>query len=499
MSPNEAIPSESTEAARSHPSRRNVLKGVGALGAAAGLGGALLPGAAASAAPAAEPARIKGKEKSMANVPFEGFDEVRVGIIGLGNRGGDQAMRWAAVSTITAVCDIRPDHVAETISRVMAQGFQDKEPVGYSNGEEDFERLVRRDDIDLIYIATPWEWHHPMAKAAMEHGKHVAIELPIAPHLDDIWDLVRTSERTGKHCMLLENVNYFRPEMQMFNMAKAGLFGELQHASGGYVHDLRWPYTFGGAYYPEHWRRRWQTRMNAAHYPMHGLGPVSACLDINRGDRFDELVAVASRPKALALFREEDPRVGADHPSWDDDPYISGDRKQVFIKTVNDRFIRVEHDVNSPHPYSRETTLTGTRGSLELDNARIYLESLGHTNHAWRTGSAFSTIMNQHDHWIWPALQNLASQYGGHGGGDFISIFRMVQLMRLGMTPDIDVYDSAAWCSVIPLSHESLKGKGFKSVKVPDFTRGHWTEARPTFDRPRPEDPWLDGNGRPRR
>lgn len=160
------------------------------------------------------------------------------------------------------------------------------------------------------------------------------------------------------------------------------------------------------------------------------------------------------------------------------------------------RFIRIEHDVNSPHPYTRETTITGTRGSLELDNARLYLESLGHTDHAWRTGSAYSSIMNQYDHWLWPALQQLAGQYGGHGGGDFISIFRLIQLMRLGMTPDIDVYDSAAWCSVIPLSHESLKhhptGK-LHPVKVPDFTRGHWTEARPTFDRPRPDDPWLEG------
>jgi hypothetical protein len=232
--------------------------------------------------------------------------------------------------------------------------------------------------------------------------------------------------------------------------------------------------------------------MNAAHYPMHGLGPVSACLDINRGDRFEELIAVATVPLALERFREEDPRVGPDHSAWDDDEYISGDRTQVFVSTAQGRFIRVEHDVNSPHPYSRETMLKGTLGSLELDNSRIYSEPLGHTNHSWRTGNTYNTIMAQFDHWIWPTLQQLAGQYGGHGGGDFISIWRTVQLMRLGMTPDIDVYDSAAWCSVIPLSDESLKTGRLKPVKVPDFTRGHWQEARPTFDRERPEDPWLD-------
>lgn len=484
---------------RYRPSRRDIIRTGAALGAAAGLGGTAA-GAAAAATDASgaddnrrEPPRIKGRERSMAEVPFEGFEQVRVGLIGVGERGGGQDVRWGAVSNISAVCDIRPERVSRTVGRIMAQGFQDNEPVGYSNGEEDFLNLVRRDDIDLVYVATPWEWHYPQAKAAMEHGKHVAVELPISPHLDEIWDLVRTSERTGKHCMLLENVNYFRPELRMFNMAKAGLFGELQHASGGYVHDLRWPYFFGGAYYPEHWRRRWQTRMNALHYPMHGLGPVSAALDINRGDRFAELVAVSSPPMNLALFRENDPRVGPDHSSWDDDEYISGDRHTALIKTANGRMIRVEHDVNSPHPYSRETTLTGSGGVVELDNARIYLESLGHDNHSWRTGSAFNTIMAEHDHWLWPALEDLADQYGGHGGGDFIAIFRLVQLMRLGMTPDIDVYDSAAWCSVIPLSHESMKRGRIQAVKVPDFTRGFWEDPRPTFDRERPDDPWLDG------
>ncbi|SEG89050.1 Predicted dehydrogenase [Nonomuraea solani] len=466
------------------PSRRNLLKSGIVLGAATGIGG--------TPAAAWEPPPDR-RERSMVDVPFEGFEKVRVGLIGLGNRGGSQDVRFGAVATITAVCDIRPERVSRTITRIMQQGFQDVEPVGYSAGEEDYLNLVRRDDIDLIYVATPWEWHYPQAKTAMEHGKHVAVELPISPYLNEIWNLVRTSERTRKHCLLLENVNYFRPEMQMFNMVQAGLFGDVQHGSGGYVHDLRWPYLFGGAYYPEHWRRRWQTRMNALHYPMHGLGPVSASMGINRGDRFDELVAVASVPKALALFREEDPRVGADHSSWQDKPYISGDRHTCFVTTVNGRFIRVEHDVNSPHPYTRETTLTGTRGSVELDNARVYLESLGHNDHAWRTGGAYTEILKRYDHWLWPLLERLADQYGGHGGGDFVSIFRLVQLMRLGMTPDIDVYDSAAWCSVIPLSHESLKADGLRPVKVPDFTRGRWKDPRPTFDRPQPEDPSLAG------
>ena len=414
----------------------------------------------------------------MTNVPFEGFDEVRVALLGVGNRGMGQARRWAAVSTVTAIADIRRSQAEEAADRVVAESGQER-PAVYANGEEDYLNLLQRDDIDLVYVATPWEWHHPMAKAAMEHGKHVAVELPIAPYLKDIWDLVRTSELTRKHCMLLENVCYFRPEMRVLMMAEEGLFGDLLHGSGGYVHDLRDPYMFHGAYYPEGWRRQWHTRMNANHYPMHGLGPVSAAMDVNRGDRFDRLVSITSPSMGLALYREEN--MPPDHPSWED-TYISGDRNTCFIQTANGRFIRVEHEVTTPHPYTRRTTLVGTRGVWD-ENLGIYLETLGHDNHAWRD---FGDDFAQYDHWLWQDIGGSAEEYGGHGGGDFISIFRTIQCMRLGLTPDIDVYDSAAWCSVIELSERSLEA-GSRAVAVPDFTRGHWQEERPGLTRGRPE------------
>lgn len=459
------------------PSRRTVLRSGAALGAATGLGFAGGLPAAADELSSPEPAR-RGRERTMTNVPFEGFEEVRVAILGVGNRGGSQAKRWAAVSTITAIADIRREQAEAAADSAVNESGQAR-PAIYSNGEEDYLNLLQREDIDLVYIATPWEWHYPMAKAAMEHGKHVAVELPIAPHLDEIWDLVRTSEKTRKHCMLLENVCYFRPEMRVLMMAEQGLFGDLLHASGGYVHDLRDPYMFHGAYYPEGWRRKWHTRMNASHYPMHGLGPMSAAMDVNRGDRFDRLVSVTSPALGLALYREEN--MPPDHPSWGEE-YISGDRNTCFIQTVNGRFIRAEHEVTTPHPYTRRTTLVGTRGVWD-ENLGIYLESLGHDNHSWRD---FGDDFAKYDHWLWKDIGGSAEEYGGHGGGDFISIFRTIQCMRLGITPDIDVYDSAAWCSVVPLSEKSLKVGG-GAVKVPDFTRGYWEEERPGLTRGRPE------------
>jgi hypothetical protein len=459
------------------PSRRNVLRSGAMLGAAAGLGVSGGLPAAADEPSTREPTRTR-RERRMTDVPFEGFDEVRVALLGVGNRGLDQARRWAAVATVTAIADIRRSQAEAAADAVVKENGQAR-PAIYADGEEDYLNLLQRDDIDLVYVATPWEWHHPMAKAAMRCGKHVAVELPIAPRLDDIWDLVRTSEHTRKHCMLLENVCYFRPELRVLTMSKQGLFGSLLHGSGGYVHDLRDPYMFHGAYYPEGWRRQWHTRMNANHYPMHGLGPVSATMDINRGDRFDRLVSITSPAMGLALYREEN--MPPDHPSWED-TYISGDRNTCFIQTANGRFIRVEHEVTTPHPYTRRTTLVGTRGVWD-ENLGIYLETLGHDNHTWRE---FGDDFAKYDHWLWRDIGDSAEEYGGHGGGDFIAIFRLVQCMRLGLTPDIDVYDSAAWCSVIPLSEMSLQG-GSRAVRVPDFTRGHWEEERPGLSRGRPE------------
>lgn len=421
-------------------------------------------------------------EQPMVDIAFEGYSEVRVGIIGLGNRGLAQLKLLLAIegARVTAVFDLDADRTQRAVDAVRATSDQPA-PAAYSGSADAYLELVARDDIDLVYVATPWEWHHPQAKAAMDHGKHVSVELPIATTLDDIWDLVRTSERTGRHCMLCENSNYARHELRLLRMVKEGLFGELLHGAGGYVHDLRHPYLFGGSYQPEGWRRRWQTRTNANHYPMHGLAPVAACMGINRGDRFERLLSVSSPARALAAYRSE--HMPADHPSWEDE-YVTGDRTTCFIQTAGGRFLRSEHEVNTPHPYSRANSLVGTHGAWTDDPQRIYLESLGHTDHQWRD---FDNGFAEYDHWLWREIGDSAERHGGHGGMDFITLWRTIQLMRLGLTPDIDVYDSAALCSVVPLSATSIE-LGSQPVAVPDFTRGHWQAERPGLERERPDE-----------
>lgn len=441
------------------------------------LGGAAAAGAAFTFARRAEadeadaPARRRG-QRSMVGVPYERHASVRVGIIGLGNRGASMAPLWAAVPgcTVRAVCDVRKDRATKVARELVADGHQ--RPVALGGSESSYLDLVKRDDIDFVYIATPWEFHYEQARAGLEHGKHVGVELPIATELHELWSLVDTSEREKKHLLLMENCNYDRNETAMIRMAHEGLLGDITSGAGGYLHDLR-ELLFSDTYYTDAWRRLWHTRSTASFYPMHGLAPISNCMDINRGDRYVTLEATATPAKGLAEYRERHMPKG--HASWDE-TYINGDRITCMINTHQGRMIRAEHAVSSPMPYSRINTLEGSLGIIEDYPSRIYFEP-EHSGHQWRD---FKPFGEKWEHWLWRKVGDDASANGGHGGMDYIMCWRIVQQMRTGQVPDWDVYDSAAWCAPVPLSVTSLKKQ--KAVRVPDFTRGEWKKSRPGVD-----------------
>ncbi|MFB8077208.1 Gfo/Idh/MocA family protein [Streptomyces sp. NPDC056013] len=462
-------------------SRRLLLGGALATGAAAaGVGTAhASPAAQADAVPAAVPRRRPG-QKSMIDVPYDAYGTVRVGVIGLGNRGSGMAEGWSVVPgcTVTAVCDIRADRARRTADQLVAKGKP--RPAEYGGSDASFTQMLERDDIDLVYIATPWEFHYQQGRAAMLAGKHVIVELPIATGLDELWDLVDTSERTRRHLMLAENCSYGRNELAMLKMAHEGLFGDITNGHGGYLHDLR-ELLFSDTYYTDAWRRRWHTRSTASFYAMHGLAPVAAAMDINRGDRMTVLRATATEPKGLADYRER--FVPRSHPSWKE-TYVNGDLVTCLIDTAKGRVIRAEHDVSSPRPYSRINSLAGSRGIFEdyagvmaTSGGRIYVEP-DHGGHSWR---AFDSYRKEFDHWLWKKIGDDAANNGGHGGMDYVLQWRTVQLMRAGLVPDIDVYDSAAWCSPVPLSVKSLAAGG-RPVEIPDFTRGAWVNLRVGLD-----------------
>ncbi|MEU6611396.1 Gfo/Idh/MocA family oxidoreductase [Streptomyces shenzhenensis] len=462
-------------------SRRLLIGGALATGAAAaGIGSA--QAAAHDPAAATPPAPRRGPgQKSMINVPFDVHRTVRVGVIGLGNRGSAMAEGWAAVPgcTVTAVCDIRADRARRTADRLVSQGKP--RPAEYGGSQESYARMLRRDDIDLVYIATPWEFHHRHGRAALLAGKHALVELPVATELDELWDLVDTSERTRRHLILSENCSYGRNELAMLKMAHDGLFGDVTNGHGGYLHDLR-ELLFSDTYYTDSWRRLWHTRSTASFYPMHGLAPIAAAMDINRGDRMTVLRATATEPKGLADYRER--FVPRSHPSWRE-TYINGDLITCLIDTAKGRVIRAEHDVSSPRPYSRINSLAGTRGIFEdyagtsATGGRIYVEP-DHSGHSWRD---FDTYRKEFDHWLWKTIGDDAANNGGHDGMDYVLQWRTVQSMRAGLVPDIDVYDAAVWCSPVPLSVKSLAAGG-RPVQIPDFTRGAWVNRRPGLDSP---------------
>ncbi|HYJ67401.1 MAG TPA: Gfo/Idh/MocA family oxidoreductase [Nocardioidaceae bacterium] len=485
-------------------SRRAFLKGGTASGAALGISG-LAGGFTAEAAAdtARAPAGVAAPKGSMIGVPFEPRDVVRVAVIGLGNRGGGMAELWAQHPDVrvTAICDVRPERVESVAAQLRSMGH---DPATYAGGDPSYEaaldaselamnnrdadqpyaEMCARDDIDFIYVPTPWEWHFPMAMTAMRHGKHVGTEVPLTMEMDHLWALVAASERTRRHCFLMEQIVYSQNEMRILRMAHEGKFGDLLHGAGGYNHDIR-GLMFGleGSYYPSNWRRLWHTRRDGCFYPTHGLAPIAACMDINRGDRFTSLISGSTPAMGLELYREE--HAPPDHDSWGED-YVAGDRSVTLVETARGRLIRVEHDVSHPHPYSRLNHLAGTRGIFEDftggsgtdgGGTRIYLEP-DHSGHEWGSFDAYADF----DHWMWKFPDDPGT---GHGGSDSKEVWRFVQMMKLGLVPDHDVYDGAVWTVVNPLSTKSLERNG-APVQIPDFTGGHWREYRDGIDSPRP-------------
>jgi predicted dehydrogenase len=297
----------------------------------------------------------------------------------------------------------------------------------------------------------------------MENGSHAATEVPAAYTLEDCWKLVEVAEAREKHCVMMENCNYDRPEMMVFHMARLGLFGEILHAECGYLHDLR-AIKFEDAH-EGLWRRWHATQRNANLYPTHGLGPVANVMDINRGDAFAYLVSMSSPSRGLQEWREA--HVPAGDPKRSE-RYVLGDVNTSLIMTANGRTIYVSHDTNLPRPYSRIHLVQGTRGLFQGYPDRVYVEGRS-PEHRWEEMSVY---LEEFDHPLWKDLDRM-SEGAGHGGMDFIEDYRLVKCLREGLPTDMNVYDAAAISAVGPLSEWSVANGG-KPAAFPDFTRGRW-------------------------
>ena len=415
-------------------------------------------------------------QQSMLGFAADPIEHVRVGLIGLGDRGTGAVWRFPYIedATIVALCDLYPERV-ERAQKVLDYLGAPRAQYEFS-GEEGYKELCERDDIDLVYLAVPWQLHTPIAVYAMEHGKHVAIEVPAATSIKECWDLVNTSERTRKHCMMLENCCYDFFELTCLNMIQQGLFGEVVHAEGSYCHNLE-PYWDN---YQGDWRMTYNKDHHGDVYPTHGIGPICQDLNIHRGDKMDVLVSMDTDAFAGQAKADERYGVGA-VPK-----YANGDNTSTLIRTRNGKTMLIEHRVVTPQPYSRMYQIQGTKGyankypneGLALGGAE--LKNVAYDNldaESFMSDADRDAIMQAYKVPFVSEIEDLARKVGGHGGMDFIMDYRLIYCLHHGLPLDQDVYDAAEWSSLVELTEVSINN-GSMPVVMPDFTRGEWNKVQ---------------------
>ena len=413
-------------------------------------------------------------QQSMLGFAAEPIEHVRVGLIGLGDRGTGAVRRFPFLedATVVALCDLLPERVerAQTILEELGA----PRAIYEFSGEEGYKALCERDDIDLVYLAVPWQLHTPIAVYAMEHGKHVAIEVPAATSIKECWDLVNTSERTRKHCMMLENCCYDFFELTCLNMIQQGVFGEVVHVEGSYCHNLE-PYW---DQYQGDWRMTYNKDHHGDVYPTHGIGPVCQDINIHRGDKMNVLVAMDT--DAFAGQEMADKRYGKGVV----EKYANGDNTTTFIRTEKGKTILVEHNVVTPRPYNRMYQVTGTKGfankypneGLALGSAEVKQVAYDDLDaEEYMSDAERDAVMEAYKHPILKDLEEKARQVGGHGGMDFIMDYRLIYCLHHGLPLDQDVYDAAEWSSLVELTEVSIN-HGSMPVVMPDFTRGEWNK-----------------------
>jgi hypothetical protein len=397
---------------------------------------------------------------------------VRIGIIGLGMRGGDAVERLSYIDgvEITALCDKYPDRIAasqKTLLKMKRQAAKE-----YS-GEEGWKALCESNEVDLVYTPTPWHLHTPIALYAMKNGKHAAVEVPAGKTMDELWELVETSEKTRKHCMMLENCCYDFFELLTLNMARQGMFGEIIHAEGAYIHDLSKDWLFNKKAYADMWRLKENIGQNGNLYPTHGLGPIAQCMNINRGDKLDHLVSMSTNDFSLNNMVKDLAAKDDFFKEYVDRPY-RGNMNTTLMKTNKGKTIMVQHDVSTLRPYSRIHLVSGTKGAAQKwpGPQRIAF------SHSWVKAEELKQLEEKYAPPIVKHIGTIAKEVGGHGGMDFIMDWRLIDCLRNGLPLDQDVYDAASWSCLFPLSQRSV-AKRSRTIDIPDFTRGSWQTNRP--------------------
>ena len=430
----------------------------------------------------------KNNSKYMGDFAAPKLKVVKVAFIGVGARGSGHARQIASIegTEVVAISDLYEDLAKKSVDvcRKIGNGKRHGKIAVYYGKEDHWKLMLDEVKPDVVFISTNWNNHAPMAIESMKSGAHAFVEVPIATTIDDMWKIINTSEKTRKHCMMMENVNYGRDEMMYLNMCRKGVIGDFLHAEAAYIHELRFQMEE-----QERGTGSWRTHQYAKGrgnlYPTHGLGPVAQYMNLARSeDNFNSLISYSTPAIGRKLYANKN--YAANH-KWNKLDYKNGDLNTSIIKTNLGRTILVQWDETSPRPYSRHNLIQGTKGILAGFPTRVALEDgvegVTKNHHSWAQGEDLKVLYEKYDHPLYKRLDSLVEEMGGrnhvgHGGMDLIMRYRIIECLRNGEPLDQNVYEGCFWSAVTPLSANSIKNGG-EPQKFPDFTRGNWKSTNP--------------------
>ncbi len=465
---------------KSNDSRRNFIKIIGVAGVGAAVGCISNDNSDKEETKTKLTSRITGSQY-MGDFAAPPLEKVRCAFIGVGARGSGHIEQFAEIEgvEIVAISDLYEDLAKKAEKKCLEKTEGRHKNISLYYGEENlWKKMLEEVKPDAVIIATPWKLHAPMAIGTMESGAHAFVEVPIATTIEDMWKMIDTSEKTQKHCMMMENVNYGREEMLYLNMCRQGVIGELLHGEASYIHELR------GQMASERSTGSWRTRHYADRdgnlYPTHGLGPVAQYMNIGRTeDNFSRLVSFSSPSLGRKAYAEKN--YAKDH-KWNQLDFKGGDINTTIVKTNLGRTVLVQWDETSPRPYTRLNLIQGTKGTLAGYPMRIALEGgiegVTESHHDWAQGDQLQVIYEKYEHPLYKRLGALATKMGGHGGMDFMMRYRIIECLRKGTPLDQNLYEGCLWSAVGPLSEASVAQDGLPQ-EFPDFTRGDWKNTKP--------------------
>ena len=423
----------------------------------------------------------------MSNFAMAPMDRIRIGYIGIGERGTWAVHRIATMPgvEVAALCDLRQEAV-DAARKWLVEREKPGAMREYKGSADAWKGVCDDPDVDVVYVCTPAKIHAEMEIYALNAGKHVMVEVPGAQTVEECWAIVEAAEKARRHCMMLENVCYGELEMLAWNICHLGLLGTLTHAEGAYIHDLCWRHLENsfrnrGKYKPGDEVRRYGNT-----YPTHPLGPICMYMDVNRGDRMERVSSFSSLAAAHQEFAAA--TYGADE--WQNKvKWLTGDMNTSIIKTAKGRTIMLQMDTATPRPYSRINLVQGTKGFFRSFPENAPQAALakkpggdamgwGQKEYVLYEGKAFEELRKKYKHPLWRDVEKAANAVGGHGGCDYMMDIRWIWCMKNGLPLDMDVYDLASWSSIVQCSAASDRSGG-EPVELPDFTRGAWRTAKP--------------------